>query len=144
VALTPSQIIAAICPELSGNPSLPVFLEMAAEQIDRGFFGKQYPYAVAYKACHLFETSGIGKSETAQAIEEAGNGQQIASMSEGGLSVTFAHNGGGATTGSLDMGSTKYGRMFLDLLKTRPTMGVNTAGGGSRLARARGLKQTRG
>jgi hypothetical protein len=107
-----------------------MFLEMAAEQIDRGFFGKQYPYAVAYKACHLF--SGIGKSETAQAIEEAGNGQQIASMSEGGLSVTFAQNSGGTATGSNDMGSTKYGRMFLDLLKTRPTMGVNTAGRASR------------
>jgi hypothetical protein len=101
---------------------------MAIEQTDRGFFGKQFPYAIAYKACHLFEVAGIGKSGTAQAIAEAGNGQQIASMSEGGLSVTFAHSSGGSDAGANDMGSTKYGRLYLDLLKTRPAMGVNLAG----------------
>jgi hypothetical protein len=127
-ALTPRQIIAGICPALASSTALDLFVQMAVEQTDRGFFGKQFPYAIAYKACHLFETSGIGKSGTAQAIAEAGNGQQIASMSEGGLSVTFAHSSGGSDAGANDMGSTKYGRLYLDLLKTRPAMGVNTAG----------------
>jgi hypothetical protein len=128
MSLSPGQIIAGICPDLSKNEALPVFLQIALEQTAKGFFGKLYPYAVAYKACHLFEVSGIGKSETEQAVSEMGNGQQIASMSEGGLSVTFAQNSGGSDASTNDMGSTKYGRLYLDLLKTRPTMGVNTAG----------------
>jgi hypothetical protein len=125
--LNPSQIIAGICPDLSKNEALPVFLQMAIEQTDKGFFGKNYPYAVAYKACHLFDTSGVGKSETAQAVLEIAGGQQVASISEGGLSASFKTTES-ADASTNDMGSTKYGRLYLDLLKTRPTMGVNTAG----------------
>ena len=128
MASDPRQIVTAICPDLASNPSLDVFLGMALELTDRGFFGKMFPYAVAYRACHLFEISGIGKSETEQAISEIGNGQQIASMSEGGLSVSFAQNKGSSDASTNDMGSTKYGRLFLALLKTRHTMGANTAG----------------
>jgi hypothetical protein len=60
---------------------------------------------------------------------------QVASMSEGGLSVSFAT--GAAVSGS-GLETTKYGKLLLDLIKSRPSMGVNTAGlhysphGGSR------------
>ena len=122
MSLSPNQIIAAICPELSGSPSLSVFIEMAAEITDKGFFGKMYPYAVAYRACHLYSITGGGNS---------GNGAlgmgQIASMSEGGLSVTFAQNQS-AETNSSGLDTTKYGKQLLALIKSRPTMGVNMAG----------------
>jgi hypothetical protein len=121
MALSPDQIIAAICPDLSGSPSLPVFREMAVEVTDRGFFGNMYPYAVAYRACHLFTVSGGGASG---ANPIAGLGQ-IASMSEGSMSVTVA-TGAASDSGGLD--TTKYGRLLLGLLKARPRMGVNMAG----------------
>jgi hypothetical protein len=123
MSLSPNQIIAAICPELSGSPSLPVFLEMAVEVTDRGFFGKMYPYAVAYRTCHLFMVSGGAASSGIEGTV-AGLGQ-IASMSEGGLSVSLAA-GGVIDPGGLD--TTKYGKMLLGLIKSRPTMGVNRAG----------------
>jgi hypothetical protein len=123
MALGPNQIIAAICPELSGSPSLPVFLEIAVEVTDRGFFGKMYPYALAYRACHLFMVSG-GAASNGVGGTVAGLGQ-IASMSEGGLSVSLA-TGGVSDPGGLD--TTKYGKMLLGLIKSRPTMGVNMAG----------------
>jgi hypothetical protein len=123
MALNPRQIIAAICPELSGSPSLPVFLEMAVEVTDRGFFGKLYSYALAYRACHLFMVSGGSASGEVGGVA-AGLGQ-IASMSEGGLSVSLAA-GGVSDPGGLD--TTKYGKMLLGLIKSRPTMGVNRAG----------------
>jgi hypothetical protein len=123
MALSPSQIIAAICPELSGSPSLPVFLEMAVGVTDKGFYGKMYPYAIAYRACHLFTVAG-GGSSTEKIVMNMGGGAPVASMSEGGLSISFAQ---GAAGGSA-MESTKYGKMLLDLRKTRPRMGVNAGG----------------
>jgi hypothetical protein len=119
MASDPRQIITAICPDLAASPSLDVFLGMAVELTDRGFFGKMYPYAVAYRACHLFMVSGGGSGNPA-----VGTGQ-IASMSEGGLSVSFAA-GSPSNNGGLD--TTKYGKLLLGLIKSRPAMGVNTAG----------------
>jgi hypothetical protein len=120
MALSPDQIIATICPELTGSPSLPVFLEMAVEVTNRGFFGKMYPYAVAYRACHLFTITGSGGSGN----PAFGMGQ-VASMSEGGLAVSFA-TGANKDGGSLE--TTKYGKLLLDLIKSRPRMGVNNGG----------------
>jgi hypothetical protein len=128
MASDPRQIIAAICPELAASSSMDVFLGMAVDLTDRFFFGKLASYAIAYRACHLFMVSGGGSGNPAFGIG------QIASMSEGGLSVSFAS--GAASDGGLD--TTKYGKLLLGLIKSRPAMGVNTAGlhcsphGGSR------------
>jgi len=127
MALSPGQIIEAICPELSGSASLPVFLKMAVENTDRdrGFFGKMYPYAVAYRACHLFTVSGgAGNGSVAEAVAGLG---QIASMSEGGMSVSFVTS---ANPSGNDAGldTTKYGKLLEALIKSRLTMGVNRAG----------------
>jgi hypothetical protein len=124
MASDPRQIIKTICPELAANPSLDAFLGMAVELTDRGFFGKLHSFAVAYRACHLFMVSG-GSGNGGVGEAAAGLGQ-IASMSEGGLSVSFAAGGGNSDSGGLD--TTKYGKMLLGLIKSRPTMGVNTAG----------------
>ena len=122
MALDARQIIQSICPELFGSPELEVFLQMAIELTDRGFFGTLYSYAVAYRACHLFTITGGGNSSNGA----LGMGQ-IASMSEGGLSVTFAQNQPTETsTSGLD--TTKYGKLLIGIMKARPTMGVNSAG----------------
>jgi hypothetical protein len=120
MASDPRQIIANVCPELASSPSLDNFLGMAIELTDRGFFGKLAPFAIAYRACHLFTITGGGESGN----PAIGTGQ-IASMSEGGLSVSFA-TGTSSDNGGLD--TTKYGKLLLGLIKSRPTMGVNTAG----------------
>jgi hypothetical protein len=125
VAYDPRRIIAAICPELASSPSLDVFLGMAAELTDRGFFGKLASYAIAYRACHLFMVSCGGAGG---GLESAAAGiGQIASMSEGGLSVSFVTRGG-ETSNADGLDTTKFGKLLLSLIKSRPTMGVNTAG----------------
>jgi hypothetical protein len=97
---------------------------MAADVTDKGFFGSMYSYAVACWAAHLFTLTGSGDA-AAKNIRDMGGGAPIASMHEGGLSVSFAQ--GGAASGS-SLGSTEYGKMLLWLMKTRPTMGVNFGG----------------
>jgi hypothetical protein len=127
MVLSPNQIIEAICPELSGSPSLPVYLEMAVAATSRGFFGSLYNQAVAYRAAHLFTALGAVSSSTVNTIKELGGGAQITSMSEGGLSVSFAQNSGGGTD-TVDLDNTRYGKMLKELIRSRPTMGVNMAG----------------
>lgn len=126
------EIVAAICTELSESGEADVFIRMARENTDRRFFGGQYQYAVAYRACHLFTvTRGAGGNAA------AGIGQ-VASMSEGGLSMSFATSAASsAADGGLE--TTKYGKMLLGLIRSRPAMGAN--GAGLRAARAGGAEQ---
>ena len=118
MVLSPEKIIETICPALSGSPSLQLYLGMAAQVTNRGFFGAVYEQALAYRAAHLF---------TMMDSDSEGGGAPVASMSEGGLSMSFAQAESG--TDGAALGSTKYGRMLLGLIKGRPTMGVNQSGG---------------
>lgn len=119
--MTVREIIGAICPGLAKSGSLDAFVKMAEENTSKKFFGKQYAYAVAYRACHQFSVT-----EGANGNSALGLGQ-VASMSEGGLSVSFA---AGSVSSDADGGleTTKYGKMLLGLIKSRPKIGVNTAG----------------
>lgn len=119
--MTAVEIIGVICPALAKSESVSAFVKMAEENTSRTFFGRQYSYAVAYRACHLFTvTAGSGGNSA------LGLGQ-VASMTEGGLSISFA---AGSQSSEADGGleTTKYGKMLLGLIKNRPKMGVNTAG----------------
>jgi hypothetical protein len=125
MAFDPRQIIATICPELYNSPSLTDFLDEAAALFDRRRFGKLFPTLIAWASCHLFTITGGGSSGSSA----IGMGQ-IASMSEGGLSVSFVTgaSGGSMSSGAAFWNTTKFGKMVLYLIKSLPTMGVNTAG----------------
>ena len=127
MALSPEKIIETICPELSGSPSLQVYLGMAVEVTNPGFYGAVYNQAVAYRAAHLFTLFDGGGGTTTDAIGVLGGGAPISSVSEGSLSVSFAQNANAC--GETDLSSTKYGKMLIGLIKGRPRMGVNQAGG---------------
>lgn len=116
--MTVEQIIQTICKPLSDSPSLSDYIQMAQESLSSGFFGNQYNYAVAYKACHLF--SMLDDSNEFNKIKEIGAGS-IQSYSEGGMSISF-----GSASNDKELNTTKYGRMLLGLMKSRPTMNVNT------------------
>jgi hypothetical protein len=121
MALTPIQIIEAVCPELASSPSRDAFIQMAVEMTDKGFFGNQYPYAIAYLAAHLFT----------QFSADSGGGDvgadRIASKSEGGVSVSYFDDSSSSTPSTLEFGKTKYGKMYLALRIRIPRMGVNQA-----------------
>ena len=125
MSMSPAQIIEAICPELSGSPSLQVYLGMAVDMTSRDFYGAVYNYAVAYMAAHLFAlTDNTSSASAASDIQQIGGGAPISSMSEGGISVSFAQTGGSDS----ELGSTKYGKLLLGLKKGRPKMGINQRG----------------
>jgi hypothetical protein len=128
MSLSAASIINTICPELSGSPSLPVYLGMAVEATDRRFFGGLYEQAVAYLASHLFTVMNISSGNRGiDNIMKLGGGASVASATEGKVSLSFAQSGGTVDASSLD--STKYGRILLGLKKSRPTFGVNCGHG---------------
>ena len=128
--MTAIEIVKVICPKLASDLSLQAYVQMAKDSLDCRFFGSQYPYAVAYKACHLYTLFGAsGESGGGSDIEGtlAGLGAgDITSVKEGDLSITFA-SGSNEGTKANDLLNTKYGRMLYDLIKRMPTMGVNTS-----------------
>ena len=119
MSLSTTEIIKAICPRLADSPLLETFIAMAAESLSVGFFGVMYNHAVAYKAAHLFTLMDSMSDDLA-----ATHGAPIASMSEGGLSVSFAQNAADDSS----LASTKYGKMLMGVMKGRPKMGVNSTG----------------
>lgn len=114
--MTAEQIIQTICPELAGSPSLSQFLQIARESLSSSFFGKLYNQAIAYKACHLFTMT---KPTELNEITSIGGGS-VNHLQEGGITIGFNN-----VNSDKELSSTKYGRMLLDLMKTRPTMDVN-------------------
>lgn len=113
--MTAEQIIQTICSELADSPSLSQYTQIAKESLDCRFFGKLYNQAVAYKACHLYISTK--KSELNDALSIGGG--SVNHLQEGGITIGFN------SSGTKDLESTKYGRMLLDLIKSRPAMDVN-------------------
>ena len=114
--MTAEQIIQTICKELADSPSLSQYLQIATESLSSRFFGKFYNQAVAYKACHLFT---LTKPSELNQMTDAGGGS-VNRLKEGGIELGF-----NSTNSEKELTSTKYGRMLLDLMKSRPTMDVN-------------------
>lgn len=114
--MTAEQIIQTICKELTDSPSLSQYLQISRESLSSRFFGKMYEQAVAYKACHLFT---LTKPSELNKMTDASGGS-INHLQEGGISIGF-----NSTNSDKELSSTKYGRMLLDLMKTRPAMDVN-------------------
>lgn len=114
--MTTEQIIQTICTDLAGSPSLPNYVQMAEESLSSRFFGKLYNQAVAYKACHLFTLTHKSELNDILAI----GGGSVNHLQEGGINIGFNNS-----TSDKELSSTKYGRMLLDLIKSRPAMDVN-------------------
>ena len=114
--MTAIQIIQTICPDLADSPSLSQFVQMASESLNSRFFGKQFNQAVAYKACHLFTITTGDKT----GIHSIGGGGSVTSYHEGGIQIGFS-----ASQNDSELATTKYGKMLLDLMKSKPRTDVN-------------------
>jgi hypothetical protein len=109
MALTATQILTAIAPNLASNPLAAVYLEMSDERTAQGFFGAKREHAIALRAAHMMTVYLSG-------VRSEGETGSITSKSEGELSVSF----GSVSAGPNDDGSltqTTYGIELLALIK---------------------------
>ena len=107
------DLMPAIAPELEGDEHLETFVELAAGRLSAKVFGARYPEAVAYLAAHLLTMS--------KRVSENGvaSGGAVASVSTGGLSLSFGQSNGQSSAADESLKSTHYGQEFLAIRATR-------------------------
>ena len=126
--LSIEQYIQAVAPALLQDPSLDVFIEMAKERTDRGFYGVKYNHAVALMAAHIAFLLGAGTLGAGSGNAEGGSTGSITSKREGDLSVSYGAGAVSASAGNLgdaELSQTRWGLMLLALRKgCKPFFGV--------------------
>ena len=124
--MSPEEIIAIRCPALSGSPSLQGYLKMAFGELSRKFYGVVYNKAVALKAMHEYTVDQANPGSAGEALIEMGGGAKVASVSEVGISVSFAQSASG-TGGGIEatLSDSKFGRELAELKKGRLRIGIS-------------------
>jgi hypothetical protein len=103
MAYTTEQIIQARCNSLYSSLSLPIYIDMANQQIDANSFGNKKSLAVALLSMHLFTMDNN--------INSLGGSGAVSSKSEGGSSISFSTPSN--LSDSLNL--TGFGQEFLSL-----------------------------
>jgi hypothetical protein len=101
MSYTPDQIIAVICPGLASDPGLQMYIDMAADVTDQGFYGVTWSKAVALRASHEW---------TLDHTRSQGESGAVSQKSEGQLSLSYA-----VGDDQDDLSQTQYGRRLLAL-----------------------------
>lgn len=104
----------AVAPAFANDARYQVFIEIAEDRCDRGYFGASWTKAMAYLTAHLMEMSSRNGSESGT----------VTSRREGDISVTFA----AGEQNDSDLYMTTFGKMYLALLNGR-SPGVVLSGG---------------
>lgn len=117
------QIIQVIAPDLYTNADRDAYISMAEEQTNACFFGTKYNRAVALRAAHMWKLDQDG---------QAGGGVgEVASKSEGDLSISYHKSESSAGGGSKDLSLTYYGIQLQSLIKAGPGAVSVTGSGGA-------------
>lgn len=91
------------------------WLEITIRRHTAADWGAMYPEAIVWWTAHAIETTpGTGAGSDSAEVTGA-----LLSQRDGDLSRTYAAPIGPASTGSSTFGSTHYGQMYLDLLRSR-------------------------
>ena len=126
--LSVEQYIHAVAPALMQDPSLDVYVEMAKERTDSGFYGVKYNHAVALMAAHIAFRLGAGTLGSGSGSSEGGSTGSVTSKREGDLSVSYGAGAVSASAGNLgdaELSQTRWGLMLISLRKgCKPFFGV--------------------
>ena len=95
------------------------WIDLVKMFVSKEVFGQIYEKAVALYACHVLKMQGYGGGDsmlgdTATLAREAG-GAGIASISDGGSSISFMNGQSMVASSDSDLAQTSYGRQFLAL-----------------------------
>jgi hypothetical protein len=93
-----------------------MLLDEASGHVGLDWRESDYQPAILYLAAHLLATDNSAEGED---VEFGGaGGDQVASESFGGMSISYKTNSGGGSLSSNErFGSTEYGRRYLTLLR---------------------------
>ncbi len=93
------------------------WVEIFAPMVSKKQFGKLYEQALAFLICHKMKIAGLGETTIGGDLSAAANGFSVASVSDGGSSISFANIGAGNLATDAEFGMTSYGTQYLQLRK---------------------------
>lgn len=115
--MSSSAYFDAIAPHLKADIAADTFLSMAAEQMSATVWGGLFGQGAAFLAAHMMTLRDRAVAAGGLGAGAAGGGAgPVSSMSEGGLSVSWAGvaSGSGSTEES-ELAATSYGARYLAL-----------------------------
>lgn len=113
------EMIRLIGSEFSGvtDKEIDQWIEFVRPMVSRKQFGKLYNQAIAYLVCHTMKMNGLGESPLGGGIGDVGSSMAVASVSDGGTSISFNSGAGQFTFVDAELTLTRYGIQFLQLRK---------------------------
>ena len=114
------KLIKFIGPEFEEieDEMLGMWVELVKPLVSKKMFGKLYEQAVAYLVCHKLKMAGKGINPLGEEFSLANLGFGIASVSEGGSSISFGANQGSNLTTDAELALTIYGLEFLAIRRS--------------------------
>ena len=94
----------------ASDEDISFWIDLQAPVISKKKFGADYNLAVALLVCHAMKMAGNGDSS----LGTIANTGRLASVSEGGVSISFATSTAG-TTGDAEYQLTSYGLQFISI-----------------------------
>ena len=94
----------------ASDDDIKFWIELQAPVISRKKFGADYNLALALLTCHAMKMAGSGDNS----LGTIANTGRLASVSEGGVSISFATSTAG-TTGDAAYQLTSYGLQFIEI-----------------------------
>ena len=113
------QMIRLIGTEFSSMSDSEVeqWIEMVRPMVSRKQFGKLYNQAIALLVCHRMKMVGYGTSPLGGGVGDVGTSTSVASVSDGGTSISFNSGAGQFTFVDAELTMTSYGIQFIQLRK---------------------------
>lgn len=131
--LSIESYIGALAPKLTISPSKEVYIDMAEQATNPGFWGVKYNQAVALLAAHIWYLSCPEDEASSEGSGGANIGVtgSITSKREGDLAVSYGGVSASADTSAADsdLMQSRYGVMLIRLRKgCRPFIGIAPGG----------------
>ncbi len=113
------EIIRLTCPEFNNisDEVIEKWLEIVKPMVSKKQFGKLYEQGLAYLVCHKLKLAGNGENPLGE-LGTYGMGFGVASVSEGGSSISFGANQTSNLAKDAELGLTIYGLQFLQLRRS--------------------------
>ena len=120
--MTAYEIIRLIGAEfaLTEDETIEQWIEYVRPLVSKKQFGKLYNHALALRACHSMKMAGLGESATdgvggLTTVGGGSGGVSVASVSDGGTSLSFNSGAGNWVFADAELTLTTYGQQYIQL-----------------------------
>jgi len=106
--------------ENTDDETIESWIEFVRPMVSKKQFGKLYKQAVALLVCHRMKVAGLGDGAMSGLASAGGGGSggvSIASISDGGTSLSFNSGAGQWVFTNAELSITSYGQQFIQLVK---------------------------